>query len=256
MSCTHSHASYVLIFRFVFPSTLPVSRTLLSTDAHADADDSKEDAAAAAAASATADQEEVVEEVAAEVEEIIGSLLAALSDKDTVVRWSAAKGIGRVTARLARSLADEIVISILELLDARQTDAAWHGACLSVAELARRGLLLPHRLAEVVPLIERALMYEVHKGSHSIGAHVRDAACYVCWAFARAYKSDVLRPHSLPLARALITLALFDRDINCRRAAAAAFQEHVGRQGHFPHGIDVSTTGAVVDARESQGRGS
>ena len=30
--------------------------------------------------------------------------------------------------------------------------------------------------------------------------------------------------------------------INCRRAAAAAFQEHVGRQGALPHGIDILTT--------------
>ncbi len=29
------------------------------------------------------------------------------------MRWSAAKGIGRVTARLSKSLADEIVVSLL-----------------------------------------------------------------------------------------------------------------------------------------------
>lgn len=27
--------------------------------------------------------------------------------------------------------------------------------------------------------------------------------------------------------------------MNCRRASAAAFQENVGRQGSYPHGIDI-----------------
>ena len=39
-------------------------------------------------------------EVPDELEELIDGLLTGLSDSDTVVRWSAAKGIGRITARL------------------------------------------------------------------------------------------------------------------------------------------------------------
>ena len=33
------------------------------------------------------------------------------------------------------------------------------------------------------------------------GAHVRDAACYVCWAFARAYEPRELEAHVQRLAR-------------------------------------------------------
>ncbi len=37
----------------------------------------------------------------------------------------------------------------------RETDSGWHGACLSLAELGRRGLLLPHRLSQVSPFSHR-----------------------------------------------------------------------------------------------------
>ena len=90
--------------------------------------------------------------------------------------------------------------------------------------------MLPKRLDGVVPLILKALLYDERRGSHSVGSHVRDAACYVCWAFARAYTPEVMRDHVQSLAVGLMITALFDREINCRRAAAAAFQENVGRQ--------------------------
>lgn len=51
-----------------------------------------------------------------------------------------------------------------------------------------------------------------------------------------------MQPFINQIATGLLTTAVFDREINCRRAAAAAFQESVGRLGNFPHGIDISTT--------------
>jgi hypothetical protein len=175
-----------------------------------------------------------------EVDRIADALLRGLDDKDTVVRWSAAKGIGRITGRLPGHLADEIVMETLLLISNLHSDSAWHGACLALAELARRGLLLPIRLDASVTAVEQALAYDERRGSASVGSHVRDAACYVCWGFARAYEPSLLAPFLKRLAVALLQTALYDREVNCRRAASAAFQEMVGRQGSFAHGIDIT----------------
>ncbi|XP_067237533.1 tubulin-specific chaperone D [Chanodichthys erythropterus] len=176
-----------------------------------------------------------------EVENVIEQLLVGLKDKETIVRWSSAKGIGRVTGRLPKELADEVVESVLECFSFQETDNAWHGGCLALAELGRRGLLLPSRLPDVVPLVLKALIYDEKRGACSLGSNVRDAACYVCWAFARAYEPSELKPYVNQIASALVIATVFDRNITCRKAASAAFQENVGRQGTFPHGIDIVT---------------
>ncbi|CAL4917490.1 unnamed protein product [Urochloa decumbens] len=176
------------------------------------------------------------------VEEIIDLLLTGLRDSDTIVRWSAAKGIGRITARLTPTLSEEVISSILQLFSPGEGDGSWHGGCLALAELARRGLLLPSGFPDVIPVIIKALHYDVRRGPHSIGSHVRDAAAYVCWAFGRAYTNYDMKAVLEQLAPHLLTVACYDREVNCRRAASAAFQENVGRQGTYPHGIDIVNT--------------
>ncbi|PON61914.1 Coatomer beta subunit [Trema orientale] len=89
---------------------------------------------------------------------------------------------------------------------------------------------------------KQALRYDIRRGPHSIGSHIRDAAAYVCWAFGRAYYHSDMRNILDQLAPHLFTVACYDREVNCRRAAAAAFQENVGRQGNYPHGIDIVNT--------------
>lgn len=177
-----------------------------------------------------------------EIEDILEQLLAGLRAKQTIVRWSAAKGIGRITSRLPWELAEDVISSVLELFCLRESDTAWHGGCLALAELGRRGLIIPSLLDNVIPVVLKALVYDELLGNYSVGAHIRDAACYVCWSFARAFEPVVLKPYVKDIATALVITSIFDREVNCRRAASAAFQETVGRQGTVPHGIDIITT--------------
>lgn len=179
----------------------------------------------------------------------IGILLEALGHSDTIVRWSAAKGVGRLCDRLPQPMAIDVLTAVLDLLRADEhgngesayNDRLWHGGTLAVAELCRRGLLLQDTLAVAVPLIEKGLCYDVAKGTYSVGAHVRDAAAYTCWSMARAYDPADLTSHVHGLSGALVATSLLDREVNVRRAASAAFQECVGRLGHFPHGISLCT---------------
>ena len=41
-----------------------------------------------------------------QLEHIIQFLLESLKDEDSVVRWNAAKGIGRITGRMSKDFAD------------------------------------------------------------------------------------------------------------------------------------------------------
>jgi HEAT repeat protein len=55
------------------------------------------------------DEEELTDEQFEQLEFIIQYLLDALKDDENVVRWTAAKGIGRITMRLSKDFADQIV---------------------------------------------------------------------------------------------------------------------------------------------------
>lgn len=46
-----------------------------------------------------------------------------------------------------------------------------------------------------------------------MGAHVRDAAAYVCWAFARAYAAADMAEAARELAPALLAVACYDREV-------------------------------------------
>ncbi|KAI0269819.1 TBCD protein [Gloeopeniophorella convolvens] len=201
-------------------------------------------------AHAAADDEEDAD-VPEEIETVLEDLLQALQDRDTVVRWSAAKGIARISERLPADLARQVTetvsnlftihsIAVASLYDMPAiAESTWHGACLSCAELIRRGLIADDSLGNIIPWMIKALYFDIRKGAHSIGSNVRDAASYALWSLPRAYDPSSIAPFSGDLAKNLVSASAFDREVHVRRAASAAYQEYVGRTGIFPHGIDV-----------------
>lgn len=79
--------------------------------------------------------------------------------------------------------------------------------------LGRRGLLLSENLPLVVPAVIKALVYDEPKGYTSVGSHIRDAACYVCWSFARAFSTNDIQPYVEEIAGALLAVACYDREV-------------------------------------------
>lgn len=95
--------------------------------------------------------------------------------QDTIVRWSAAKGVARIASRLPSSFADQVLDTIIGLFSIHSLAAAniydlpaiaestWHGACLSSAEMARRGLVSGDKLVDVMDWLSKvhiAIFYD------------------------------------------------------------------------------------------------
>jgi hypothetical protein len=86
------------------------------------------------------------------------------------VRWSAAKGVARISERLpaefSRQVADTVIglfsihsIAIASFYDMPTiAESTWHGACLSCAELLRRGLIAQDRLADTVDWVIKVII--------------------------------------------------------------------------------------------------
>ncbi|KAM0790396.1 hypothetical protein ACM66B_003278 [Microbotryomycetes sp. NB124-2] len=185
-------------------------------------------------------------DVPPEVEVILQDLLEALAAADTVVRWSAAKYIARISVAVPKEMAEEIAEAVMGCLDTSlrsldRPERGSQGACFALGELGRRSQLSAAVIETALPLILEALVLDHKRGMQSVGSGLRDAAAYVIWAISRTTPATALSPKSLDkLAQTLVCVACFDREVQVRRAASAAFQECAGRwQDHLPNGIDT-----------------
>ncbi|KAM0530761.1 hypothetical protein ACHAPS_000404 [Verticillium nonalfalfae] len=197
------------------------------------------------------------------VELAIGYLLERLADNDTPVRLAASKALSVITLKLNPDMADEVVDAVLDALNrnvlwavsaigtaepVRDLSAVdpleWHGLTLTLSHLLYRRSPPARQLPAIIAALLLALAFEKRSTSgSSVGANVRDAACFGIWALARRYTTAELlavpagettsssSPPSIlqRLATELTVTASLDPAGNIRRGASAALQELIGR---------------------------
>jgi hypothetical protein len=90
------------------------------------------------------------------------SSLILMIIQHTIVRWSAAKGIARISDRLPSDFVEQVLDTIMGLFSIHSIAVAtiyempsiaentWHGACLACAEMARRGLVADSQLSVLI----------------------------------------------------------------------------------------------------------
>lgn len=205
------------------------------------------------------------------VETTVRYLLRSLSDKDTPVRFAASKALGAITLNLPKDMASQVVAAVLQALEqhvrvAGQASGSnapswqppkkdlssvdpleWHGLMLTLSHLLYRRSPPPESLGKIVEALLLGLSFEQRGATGvSVGANVRDAACFGVWALARRYSTEELHAfshellevdkgesdsHSILqlLATHLVVTACLDPAGNIRRGSSAALQELIGR---------------------------
>ncbi|KAL8706268.1 MAG: hypothetical protein Q9201_000644 [Fulgogasparrea decipioides] len=205
---------------------------------------------------------------------VINHLLTSLRDKDNPVRFAASKALSMIAQRLDSEmilqLVDDIAYrfqenamfegpkgsrteSLHDVARSQQRNLAavdplqWQGLVLTLSHLLYRHSAPQNKLTMIMNVLVNALDFEQRSAmGKSIGASVRDAACFGIWSLARNYTTRELlrvaashvqsrqspRQHTSVLevlAAELVLTATLDPEGNIRRGASAALQELVGR---------------------------
>ncbi|KAI5480996.1 tubulin-specific chaperone D [Pseudohyphozyma bogoriensis] len=154
-------------------------------------------------------------EVPDEVEVLVQELLEGTQDQATIVRWSSAKYLARISERIPSSFSSQIFEALLspfdepdQSLDEEKAESSWHGSCLAFAEFSRRKVVPDDAIERLIPCILRALLFDRKKGVQSLGSSVRDSAAYCLWSLARVLPPSKAAPHANQLAEHLVAVAV------------------------------------------------
>lgn len=199
------------------------------------------------------------------LEDVIDYLLRSLGDRDTPVRFAAAKAISLIVLELEPNMGHEVIQAVLDTLkeampgqgsplDFRTANALrWHGLTLALAHALFKRTASPEQLPDITNALVSALQFEQRTATgSSVGTNVRDAANFGIWSMSRRYVTDELLAVSATalrfggglggqcsviqaLAIQLVLSACLDPAGNIRRGSSAALQELVGRHPNQIH---------------------
>ncbi|KAI7283739.1 hypothetical protein KC345_g2748 [Hortaea werneckii] len=201
------------------------------------------------------------------LEDVIDYLLRSLADRDTPVRYAAAKALSLIVLELETEMGHEVIQAVLDsfwedvphdgsgIPDFRTANALkWHGLTLALAHSLFKRTASPEQLPDIINALAAALQFEQRTATgSSIGTNVRDAANFGIWSMSRRYTTDeLLRVNTITLCFAdaangrqdsviqvlavqLILSACLDPAGNIRRGSSAALQELIGRHPNQVH---------------------
>ncbi|KAK3716189.1 hypothetical protein LTR37_006634 [Vermiconidia calcicola] len=207
------------------------------------------------------------------LEDTIDYILTSIGDRDTPVRYAAAKALSRIILELDPTMGYEVIQAILdtfkedlprqsEALDFKTANALkWHGLTLALAHTLFKRSASPEQLPDILNALVSALQFEQRTATgSSVGTNVRDAANFGIWSLSRRYTTDELLSVDAAAAKMLLStnegqsviqgLAIqlilsscLDPVGNVRRGSSAALQELVGRHPNKAHeGISLVQT--------------
>ncbi|KAK3066471.1 hypothetical protein LTR53_017174, partial [Teratosphaeriaceae sp. CCFEE 6253] len=201
------------------------------------------------------------------LEDVIDYILRSLGDRDTPVRYAAAKALSLIVQELDPAMGHEVIQAVIDtfkedlprnstVLDFRNADPLkWHGLTLALAHVLFKRTASPEQLPDIINGLVAALQFEQRTSTgSSLGTNVRDAANFGIWSFSRRYTTEELlavRTADIlcasgqisaiqTVAVQLILSACLDPAGNIRRGSSAALQELIGRHpNQVADGIDL-----------------
>ncbi|KAF7193906.1 Tubulin-specific chaperone D [Pseudocercospora fuligena] len=207
------------------------------------------------------------------LEDVIDYLLRSLAEKDTPVRYAAAKAISLIVLELDIEMGHEVIQAVLDsfkedmprstsIVDFSTADPLrWHGLTLALGHSLFKRSASPEQLPDIFDALISALQFQQRTATGTLlGTNVRDAANFGIWSLARRYTTaellrvQVQRLHKSNqvgtdtsiiqlMATQLVLSACLDPAGNIRRGSSAALQELVGRHpDQVSHGISLVQT--------------